>query len=147
MCLLTLVTYGQKSEIDTYCFSLDSKINTNRSIVCQTFSKKTDFDSARIFDRLYIDTSENKLVKSVYQFEFFGVIELLEIYYHEGQVVKIYAENNLNNHHFTGIFYFRDGKFAEQTGGEISPGKPVFDLEQILISVDGHKKMAAGFLK
>jgi len=130
-------TFGQKAKIDIFCRMVDSSL-INENIILHSVRHKTDFDAANTYDHYYIDTVKGKLVKSIYQFSFEGDGEYLEFYYRGVEIIRINAKQQLDKRKFAGSFYFKSNKLVAHTGGEISPGKIVFDLEKLLKTGNGY---------
>jgi len=132
-------SFAQKNEIDKYSKTVDSFIMNNKDIVLHAVRHQTPYDSARYFDYFYIDTSKDILIKSIYDFNFEGDGEYLEFYYSNSEIIKVNAKHKLDDRKFSGTFYFKSESLIAQTDGEISPGKTVFDIQEILKTGNGYK--------
>src|SRR6185503_14730656 len=140
-------SFGQKAEINMFCEAVDSSIINNKHIVLHIIRHQTGYDSLRYCDRFYIDTSKGILVKTIYEFYFKGDGEYLEFYYRNNEIIKVNARHKLSERKFAGAFYFKSDNLIAHSDGEISPGKIVFDLQQILKTGNGYKNDSIEIIK
>ena len=132
------ISIGQNSAIDKFSQKIDNSL-AGDNIIRHSVRHETEFPDARHFDHYHIDTSKNRLLKSIYEYNFEGDGEYIEFYYQNSKIVKISVKHRLGERKLFVYFYFKSDKLIDHIGGEID-GKIAFDIEHI--SKTGNSHMA-----